>query len=257
MEIGIQFYTLRDYCQNLSDFAETLKKVADIGYKNIQVSCVCDYEPEWLKEQLDKNGLKCVLTHTPVPQLTGDAAKVCRHHEIIGCDYVGLGFYDFSLTKEGQTYSDYVRTYEPVIRGIRENGKIFMHHHHAKEFLKLPNGNLVIEQMAEDFDASEFGFILDTFWVQAAGGNPAEWIEKFAGRVPVIHLKDYAVNEDFKEFNDNIAVLGEGNINFERVFEAAEKSGVKYMLVEQDNCHGKNPFDCIRRSYDYLKSYGF
>lgn len=42
MEIGIQFYTLRDYCKNLDDFAESLKKVADIGYKNVQISAVCD-----------------------------------------------------------------------------------------------------------------------------------------------------------------------------------------------------------------------
>ena len=83
MEIGVQFYTLREHCKNLDDFAETLKKVADIGYKNVQISGVCDYEPEWLKENLDKNGLKCVVTHTPPAQLTEDAAKVCRNHEII------------------------------------------------------------------------------------------------------------------------------------------------------------------------------
>ncbi|MBQ8740548.1 MAG: sugar phosphate isomerase/epimerase [Clostridia bacterium] len=257
MEIGVQFFTLRDYCKNLDDFAESLKKVADIGYKNVQISAVCDYEPEWLAEQLKKNGLKCVVTHTPVPQLTEDAAKVCRNHEIFGCDYVGLGYHDFSLTREGAMYKDFVEKYAPIIKTIKENGKTFMYHNHAKEFLRLDNGNFILEQMAEDFAADELGFILDTFWVQAGGGDPAAWIEKFAGRLPVIHLKDYKYNESFKEFGDNIAVVGEGNINFDRVFEKAETSGVKYMLVEQDNCHGENPFDCVKRSYDYLKSCGF
>lgn len=256
MEIGVQFYTLRDYCKNLDDFAETLKKVADIGYKNVQISCVCDYEPDWLKEQLDKNGLKCVVTHTPPAQLKEGVAKVCKGHEIFGCDYVGLGHHDFSLTKEGILYKDFLEEYTDIIKAVKENGKTFMYHNHAKEFLKF-DGKNVLEHLAEDFAPDELGFILDTFWVQAAGGDPAAWIEKFAGRLPVIHLKDYAYNENFKEFNDNIAVVGEGNINFDRVFKAAENSGVKYMLVEQDECHGENPFDCIKRSYDYLRSCGF
>ena len=256
MEIGVQFYTLRDYCKNLDDFAETLKKVADIGYKNIQVSGVCDYEPEWLKENLDKNGLKCVVTHTPPAQLKEDVAKVCRNHDIINCDYVGLGFHDFSISRENLTYKDFYNEYVDIIKAVKANGKYFMHHNHAKEFIKF-DGKNVLEHLVEDFAPDEAGIILDTFWVQAAGGDPAQWIEKLAGRIPVIHLKDYAFSDTFKNFEDNIAVVGEGNINFDRVFKAAQNSGVKYMMVEQDECHGENPFDCITRSYKYLKSCGF
>lgn len=256
MEIGVQFYTLREHCKNIDDFAETLKKVADIGYKNVQISGVCDYEPEWLAENLKKNGLKCVVTHTPPAQLADDVAKVCKGHEIFGCDYVGLGMYNFSLKREGNLYSDFIKEYGPIIKGIKENGKTFMYHNHAKEFLKI-DGKTIMEKLAEDFKPDELGFILDTFWIQAAGGNPAEWIKKFAGRIPVIHLKDYLFEEDFKVFGDNIAVVGEGIINFDKVFEAAACSGVDYMLVEQDNCHGEDEFDCITRSYNYLKSCGF
>lgn len=54
-----------------------------------------------------------------------------------------------------------------------------------------------------------------------------------------------------------MAVLGEGNINFDRIFEKAEAAGTRYMLVEQDNCNGEDPFDCLKRSYDYLKACGF
>jgi len=256
MEIGIQFYTLRDQCKNLNDFAETLKKVANIGYKNVQISCVCDYEPEWLAENLKKNGLKCVLTHTSPAQLKGDIAKVCKDHDIFGCDCIGLGFHNFSTSVEGPSYKDFYNEYKDIIKAIKANGKYFMYHNHAKEFLRF-DGKNVLEHMAEDFAPDELGFILDTFWIQAAGANPAEWIKKFAGRIPVIHLKDYTFNENFKDFEDNIAVVGEGNINFDRVFEAAENGGVEYMLVEQDECHGEDPFDCITRSYKYLKSCGF
>ena len=86
--------------------------------------------------------------------------------------------------------------------------------------------------------------------MQAGGGDPALWLEKLSGRVPVIHLKDYA-------YGRKMAVLGEGNINFDRVFEKAEKSKTEYMLVEQDDCNGEDPFDCLKRSYKYLKANGF
>lgn len=256
MEIGIQFYTLRDYCKNLDDFAETLKKVSDMGYKNVQISGVCDYEPQWLNEQLQKNGLKCVLTHIPEAKLIENPAQICKDHDVFGCENIGLGYFGFSLTNDGAMYKDFVEKFKPVAKAIKENGKYFMFHNHAREFMKV-DGKCILERMSEDFAPDELGFVLDTFWVQAGGCNPAEWIEKFSGRLPVIHLKDYKYEENFKDFMDNIAVVGEGNINFDRVFEKAESAGVKYMMVEQDDCHGENPFDCIKRSYDYLRSCGF
>ena len=75
MEIGVQFYTLRESCKDLAGLDETLKKVADIGYKNVQLSGVCAYEPEWIKEKLEAYGLKCVLTHTAADKLKKVSAK--------------------------------------------------------------------------------------------------------------------------------------------------------------------------------------
>ena len=91
MQIGAQFYTVRNQCQNLDDFALTLRRVADIGYKTVQISGTCPYEAEWLREQLDKNGLRCVLTHIPVPRLTGELPQVIADHHVFGCENIGLG----------------------------------------------------------------------------------------------------------------------------------------------------------------------
>ena len=63
MKIAAQLFTVHDFTKNLEDFEKSLKKVADIGYKYVQVSGTCAYEAGWLKEKLDKYGLKCVLTH--------------------------------------------------------------------------------------------------------------------------------------------------------------------------------------------------
>ena len=249
MEIGIQFYTLRDFCKDLDSFSDTVKRVADIGYKNVQISGTCEFEAEWLKKELDKNGLKCVITHTPPVKLINETAKVAKEHDIFGCDYVGLSYYGFNEDKENESLEYYIETYGKVADGLATNGKYFMHHNHDHEFKKY-NGKTVLEILAETFAPDKLGFILDTFWVQAGGADPAYWLERLSGRVPCIHLKDYA-------FGKQMAVLGEGNINFDRVFEKAEIAGTKYMLVEQDDCNGENPFDCIKTSYEYLKSRGF
>ena len=246
MEIGVQFYTLREFCKDLNGLSESLKKVADIGYTNVQISGTCDYEASWLKNELDKNGLTCVLTHTPADKLQKDLANVINAHSVFNCDYIGLGWYGFN---EKFPFDPFFSTYIPVAENIHKSGKYFMYHHHAHEFAKK-DGKLIIEHIAEKFSPDILGITLDTFWVQAAGGDPAQWLERLSGRVPCIHLKDFA-------YDKQMAVVGEGNINFDRVFTAAEAAGTRYMLVEQDECNGEDPFDCIKRSYDYLKSRGF
>lgn len=251
MKIGAQFYTVRDQCQNLDDFALTLRRVADIGYKTVQISGTCPYDAQWLKAQLDANGLQCVLTHIPVPRLTGETAQVIADHHVLGCEYIGLGWYAFNEEKESESYAHFMATYPAIARQIREGGRYFMYHNHDQEFRRTPDGGqIILERLAAEIPAELMGFTLDTFWVQAGGGDPAQWIERLSGRVPAIHLKDFA-------YGRKMAVIGEGNINFDRVFEKAETSGTRYMLVEQDDCNGEDPMDCLRRSYQYLKACGF
>jgi len=248
MQIGAQFFTVRAFTKTLDDLALSLRKVADIGYKTVQLSATCPFDPQWMKEQLDANGLKCVVTHVRDTRLVDDTAAVAAEHEVYGCQNVGLGIYRFR-PEEGETVDKFLETYGPVAKTLKENGKYFMYHNHAHEFRK-ENGRLILDQLMERMPADEMGFILDTYWVQRGGGDPAWWLEKMAGRIPCIHLKDYA-------YDQVMAVVGEGNINFQRVFEKAEAGGTEYMLVEQDNCNGEDPFECLRRSYEYLKAEGF
>ena len=251
MQIGAQFYTVRNQCQTLDDFALTLRKVADIGYKTVQISGTCPYDAQWLKEQLDANGLRCVLTHIPVPRLTGELPQVIADHHVFACENIGLGWYAFDESKEDANLAHFMATYPAIAAKIREGGRYFMYHNHDQEFKRTPDGKqIILEYLAESIPASDMGFTLDTFWIQAGGGDPAQWIARLAGRVPVIHLKDYA-------YGRKMAVVGEGNINFDRVFDQAEAAGTRFMLVEQDDCNGEDPIECLRRSYLYLKSCGF
>ena len=222
MEIGAQFYTVRQQCQNLEDFALSLKKAADIGYRTVQISGTCPYPADWLKSELAQNGLRCVLTHIPVSRLTEELDQVIEDHRIFGCPHIGLGWWAFDPEKN-MSYDQWMETFPPIAKKIAAAGRLFMYHNHDQEF-KKQDGKLILERLAEALPPEEMGFTLDTFWVQAGGGDPAQWLMKLSGRVPVIHLKDYA-------YGRQMAVLGEGNINFSRVFEKAEAAGTQFMLV--------------------------
>ena len=245
MEIGAQMYTVNAFTKTTEGISETLKKIADIGYKNVQVSGTCPYDPVWLKGELDKNGLKCVITHTPVE----NAEESIKNHDILCCEHVGLGWYDFQNGETKDAYNTFIEKYKPISKALKAGGKQFMYHNHDHEFKKY-NGKILLEHLAEDFSADELGFTLDTYWVQMGGGEPSDWLEKLSGRVPCIHIKDFA-------YERKMAVIGEGNMNWDKIFKAAEKSGTKYMLVEQDDCYGEDPFYCLKRSYEFLKSRGF
>lgn len=257
MKIGAQFFTVRNFCKDLDGFAESLKKVADIGYKNVQISGTCDFEGEWLAEELRKNDLRCVVTHTPKEQLLGDLDLVVKKYDAFQCENVGLGYFKFDK-EDDSDYQEFLATYKPVAEGLKARGKVFNYHCHHTEFKHLPNGKMVIEQIMEDFPKDELRFIPDTFWAQAGGMDPAETIKMLSGRIPCIHLKDYQFRPWMEvKFSNYFAPIGEGNINFNSVFLAAENAGTEYMLVEQDNCYGEDPFDCLKRSYEYLKAQGF
>ncbi|MBQ7828003.1 MAG: sugar phosphate isomerase/epimerase [Clostridia bacterium] len=247
MQIGAQLYTVRDFCRTTEDFALSMRKVADIGYKTIQVSGTCPYDAEWLKDQLDSNGLRCVLTHNDQSRIIDETEALAAEHTLFGCDYVGIGGYGIGAGPE-ETCRKFVETYLPAIKKMKECGKYFMYHNHAQEFKRF-NGKTMLEMLAEGVPAEYMGFTLDTYWVQVAGGDPAQWLENLAGRIPCIHLKDC-------DFERKMMVIGEGNINFDRVFEKAEAGGTEYLLVEQDDCYGEDPFECLRRSYEYLRSCG-
>jgi len=176
--------------------------------------------------------------------------QVIRDHDTLDCEYVGLGYWAFDAARDDQTYERFAGLAVPMAKQLHDGGKYFMYHNHDNEFRRAEDGKLYLEKLAELLPPDLMGFTLDTFWVQAGGGDPAQWLEKLSGRIPCIHLKDFA-------FGRKMAVIGEGNINWDRVFEKAEAGGTQYMLVEQDDCNGEDPFACLARSYAFLKANGF
>lgn len=250
MKIGAQFYTLREAASTLEGFADALARVADIGYTTVQISGTCGYEPQWLAEELKKNGLLCALTHTSPDRIRDEAAKVAAEHKIFGCANVGVGCMPGGVTPENT--AKYIKEFRPAADILWENGcKLFYHNHHW-EFSHLEDGRMVLDHLLDAFPADRMSVTLDTYWAQYGGADPAKVIEGLAGRGECIHLKDMVIvgNEQ------RMAPVGSGNLNFDRIIAAAEAVGTEYLLVEQDNCYEEDPFACLKKSYDYLSAMG-
>lgn len=246
MKIGAQLFTVRDYCTNLDDMADTLARVAEMGYTVVQVSGVCAYEPAWMQEQLKKNGLQCAITHTPPDRMMADPQAVIADHNVMDCRYIGIGGYPINDCG----IKLFVKKFRPVAQQYVAAGKLLMYHNHDWEFSKLPGSTeVVLEELAQAMEPGEMGFTLDTYWAQNAGADPAAWLRRLAGRVSCVHLKDM-------DYGHKMAPLGLGNMNFSGILSACEDAGTQYLLVEQDDSNGRDPLDCLRISYDYLAARG-
>ena len=251
MKIGAQFYTLRDHCKTLEDFSESLRKVKEIGYDYVQISGVCPYEPEWLAAELKKYDLKCVLTHWGGEDIKNNTKEVLEKHKVFGCNYVGIGCMPPWATEENTI--KFIADFKGPAKILKENGgKLFYHNHHC-EFNKCSDGEMIFDKLINAFEPDEMSFTLDTYWVQYGGGDVCSYLEKLKGRCECIHLKDLAIVED----KHQMASIGSGNMDFVKILKTAKEVGVEYALVEQDNCYGEDPFECLKKSLDYIKSLGY
>ncbi len=252
MQIGAQFYTLREQCKTLEDFAESLKRVADIGYRTVQISGVCAYEPEWLQEQLQKNGLRCVLTHIPQERLEKEPERVAAEHTVFGCDYIGLGSGRQAPGTEGM--DEVIRLAQTTGRYFASVGKCLSYHNHGFEFTRdAGDGETRMAYLVEHTAPEELVFTLDTYWVHWGGAEVVDWIDRLSGRIPCVHLKDMVADGQKEQ---HMAPVGSGNLPWQKILPALEQAGVRYALVEQDNCYGEDPFACLEKSYRFLRAQG-
>lgn len=253
MELGAQTYNTRLYMQNEKDMIRSLKKIAGIGYKTVQISGIGEIAPRRLREICDELDLRIVLTHNPENRILYDIEAVIEENDILGCDYIGLG--SMSDRYRGgvpEWISYFIEDFKEPAQKIAAADKLFMYHNHHFEFEKFGE-KLLFDRLVEGFSKKEMGFTLDTYWVQAAGADICDWIEKLEGRIPCIHLKDMTVRNG----EQIMAPVLEGNIPFAKIIKLLEKQGqTKYLIVEQDFCE-ESPFVCLKKSYDNLAGLGY
>jgi len=251
--IAAQLYTLRDFTQTAQNFRETLSKVAAIGYRSVQLSAVgCmngEVNAAEAREMLDEAGLKAPLTHRPWDEIRDRTDECIGFHQTLGAELVAVGSIPGEYRREGlDGFRRFVDEAKAPIERLGRAGLMFAYHNHAFEFERMPpRGETPFETMMKRGSA-DFLFEIDTYWVVHAGIDLADLIERLHGRIPMIHVKDKALVDG----EIRMAPVGEGNLNWDAILRACEAAGTELYAVEQDDCYGRDPFDCLASSYGFL-----
>ncbi|MBR0387546.1 MAG: sugar phosphate isomerase/epimerase [Clostridia bacterium] len=249
MIIGAQCYTIRAYCQNERDFGRSMERIARSGYRCVQLSAQGPIPPQRIKAICDDQGLRIVLTHNPESDFLNNIDALIERHRLYGCRCAGLGY----LPDRYHSF-DWLRHFAddfgPAAEKLRDAGMKLMYHHHAFEFVRMPDGKTMMAHLLEMLPAELMGVTADTYWLQFGGADVCAWLQKHGSRLHCVHLKDYTVHG----FEARMAAVGRGNLDFPRILGILRENGVtEYALVEQDECYGASPFDCLKESLDYLQ----
>lgn len=252
LKIAAQLYTLRDFLKTPEQIRETFKKVKEVGYSAVQVSGVGMMDQEKakvIKEAAEENQLTICATHVSFQELKDHIEWVVDFHKMWNCPYVGLGSMPIEYRNQ-EGYHSFAKEASQIGQILKEQGLCFIYHNHAFEFEKF-NGQRGMDILLKESDPATFHFELDTYWVQAGGGDPIEWIYKVDGRMPVVHFKDMGIHDGKSVMME----IGEGNLNWIQIIKACEETGVKWAAIEQDICL-RNPFESLEVSLSYLKGLG-
>ncbi len=247
-QIAVQLYTLRDQCKSPEAIALSLQKVAAIGYQAVQASGLGPIPEADLRELLAKNGLRLCATHEAALTILQEPAKVIDRLHKLGCRHTAYPSpAGFDLASE-ESVATLIHKLNHAGRQLAEAGLTLSYHNHHQEFRRL-NGRLILDRIYAETDPHYLKAELDTYWVQFGGGDPVAWCRKLAGRLPLLHLKDYRINQ---ENQPEFAEIGHGNLDWPRILAAAEEAGCEWYIVEQDRCPA-DPFESLRLSFEYLK----
>jgi len=249
--LGAQLYTVRQFTQTIEGVAETLQKVAAIGYTAIQISGFGPLDPQEVARLVQDSGLTVAGTHAGWKRFLDDLDAIIAEHKMWGCTHAAIG----GLPGEYHTLDGLKRfldELEPVSAALAEEGIDFSYHNHNHELMRH-GARTLLETLYEQASPQMLKAEIDTYWIQAGGGDPAAWIRKYAGREPLLHLKDMTMGPGREQ---RMAEIGEGNLNWPAILQAAQESGVEWYLVEQDDCYGRDPFESLAISRRNLRAMG-
>ena len=196
MKLGAQLYTIRQFTKTPEDIEKSLRKIKAQGFDVIQISGFGPMDPHKLGDLVHELEFDVCVTHNPYDRFVNDLDNLIEEHRLLGCDTIGLGSMpaQFRTGKEGA--EAFIKEFNEISKKIADAGMKFGYHNHDFEFERV-DGRLIMDMLIED-TVPEFGFILDTFWLQSGGVSPMDYIKRVDGRMKVCHFKDMKIVRDEK-----------------------------------------------------------
>lgn len=252
--LGIQLYTIRDAVSK--NLEQALEKLTVLGFTNLEIygydGTFFGKTKSEFQSVLKNTGLKVISSHHQTgvvnPQtgtLLHDWEKTVEDLDFIGTKYMVCSY----LVPEERTSEHYKRLPEILNKSgeITENAGIqFAYHNHDFEFEKLDDGKIIYDFILDNTLPESVKMELDLYWISKAGFDAVDYFKRYSGRFPLWHVKD--MKADTKDFSE----IGNGTIDFKRIFEAGKDAGLEYWFLEQDSSD-KDIFESIQISKKFIE----
>lgn len=269
LPVGLQLYTVRDEMEK--SVPETFAAVKAMGYDYVETAGLFGYSYEGFKAELDKAGLKAVSAHIPLDELIENIEELVDGYKIIGVECIAVPYLPAGKRPGDPIFDDLLKEFDRIGAVCESKGITLVYHNHDFEFVKMENGKYALDNMYDTIPANHLQTELDTCWVKIVDEDPAEYIRKYAGRCPVVHLKDF-VGERCESMYELIGIdqkadetqtvfqfrpVGSGRQDFPAILAASVESGANYVIVEQDRTYDVPCLEAAKMSRDYLKKLGW
>lgn len=257
-KLGVQAYSFRQYYNEEGateeSVTEVFKQIKAMGYDEIQSADYGKLSREQYASAAHKAGLAIIGTHENYFQIRDNTEEMMRiHEEVFGTKIMGVGGLPLEYRESPEAVQKFIAEVNDIGKRIAPYGFKFTYHNHHFEFLRFDNGKTMMDMLYEGLDPETTSFCLDTHWVERGGGCVVSWIEKLAGRLDILHLKDMGVYRGPNgayDIQPRIVAVGEGNLDWKDIIAAANKIGVKHFCVEYDT--PEQPLVALQKSADYL-----
>jgi sugar phosphate isomerase/epimerase len=237
----------------------TLEQVAKVGYEGIEggagIARRTGLSVTELKGKMAALGLEIVAHNVRLPSEQAEQDRSIGTTKEIGCrwiiDYWGPVESKDQLLREAEMLDAFGAR-------CRSEGLSFCYHNHNHEFARF-DGQYALDILLANTDPQNVLLELDVMWATYGGADPAALIRRYAGRCPILHIKDVVeVPGGADTGNDRKSVqfteVGTGVVDLQAVADAARECGVHWCVVEQDRMRDLAPMESIRVSYASLRA---
>lgn len=247
-KIGVQLYTVRS--EMAKDFDGSLKKIAELGFKEVEFAGYYNRTPQQIKTLLGQLGLDAPSAHVPLASLKSELDKTIETAKAIGHRYLICPYLVDTDRKTLDQYKQHAALFNKAGEACKKAGIQFGYHNHDFEFTAI-DGKIPYDLLLAETDKNLVKMELDLYWIVKANQDPVAYMSKHPNRFALFHVKDLD-----KTPKRGITEVGQGVIDFKTIFAKAPKGAIKHYLVEQDVCPG-SPFDSLKISIDYLNKLEF
>ena len=235
--LGIQLYTLRDVLPG--DVNGVLEMLSRYGYAEVETAGYADREPAVFAAALDAHGLTSPSAHQLVAEVVAGSESMAdaglpdfdtalETIRSVGHDYFVIPW----LPPDARPDRDGYLALADLLNGLGERARAagvqLAYHNHDFEFDTFGTDRPAYFDFLERLDPDLVTMELDLYWVRVAGHDPVEVFERYPGRFPLWHVKDGAGPEMTQ------TVVGQGTLDFDRIFAASATAGLRHAFVEAD-----------------------